>query len=371
MSQPTAHRQQLDSLRFLAFAGVFLFHANEQRFAYGAMGVPLFFVLSGFLITRILVLNETPSLVDNLRTFYIRRTLRIFPLYYAVLLVLVLAGKLAASAGWYFFYLHNVYIFHNDAWTGSTNHFWSLCVEEQFYLLFPLLLLCTPKSWRTVLIIGGIVGSILTRVVLALRYPDAKSWALLPVAGEYIAWGCLIGLYDVARRARPLPARSLCVAGVVLAVAVGVAQFAFDFLDRTASLCVYQTLHAIAFALIVLGVWRLERGWLLRLLSVPFVVYLGKISYGLYVFHNFCYGVKEPLVEWLPLLQPVPGPLLALAATIGLAVLSWHLFESPINRLKEFFPYRKRAAAAVRPEGPVLSTQAEGLGFRVEMKVRP
>src|SRR4051794_21139588 len=95
MSQTTEHKKQLDSVRFLAFAGVFLFHANEHKFAYGVMGVPLFFVLSGFLITRILVLNETSSLYENLRTFYLRRTLRIFPLYYAVLVVLFVLGKLS------------------------------------------------------------------------------------------------------------------------------------------------------------------------------------------------------------------------------------------------------------------------------------
>jgi hypothetical protein len=134
-----------NSTRCLAFAGVFFFHADDQAFPYGAMGVPLFFVLSGFFITRLLVLNEGPSLGATLSAFYARRTLRIFPLSYAVLCVLLLAGKLP-DAGRYFAYLHKVYVFQEHAWTGNTQHFWSLCVAEQFY-------------------------------------------ALLPVAGEYLAWG--------------------------------------------------------------------------------------------------------------------------------------------------------------------------------------
>jgi peptidoglycan/LPS O-acetylase OafA/YrhL len=247
-------------------------------------------------------------------------------------------------------------VVEEDAWTGVTNHFWSLCVEEQFYLLFPLGLLCSARRWRTGVVIAGIVTGVLSRLYLARQYPGSRFWALSPVAGEYLAWGCLIGLYEVRRADQKPPAVRLVLAGVALAAVAGVAEFRFRFLDGVVGATVYPTFHAIGFALIVLGVWRLEDGWLLRLLSIAPVVYLGKISYGLYVFHNFCYGLKRPIVEWLPILRPIPGAAFALAATIVLAMLSWHLFEHPINRLKDRFPYASRAR---REKDPLPSPASE------------
>ena len=88
------HRPQIDGLRFVAFLGIFLLHCNSARFPAGELGVPLFFTLSGFLITRILLRNETGSPGRNLGTFYARRILRIFPLYYAVLIALLACGQL-------------------------------------------------------------------------------------------------------------------------------------------------------------------------------------------------------------------------------------------------------------------------------------
>src|SRR5262249_38361899 len=95
------HRNQLDTLRFLPFLGVFIFHFDESSLAHGALGVPLFFVLSGFLITRLLLIHETGNLRHDLGVFYLRRTLRIFPLYYLVLVILLVAGRLD-HPGWSF-----------------------------------------------------------------------------------------------------------------------------------------------------------------------------------------------------------------------------------------------------------------------------
>ncbi|MFO0878781.1 MAG: acyltransferase [Gemmataceae bacterium] len=333
-----AYRSQLDTLRFVAFLGVWLFHANEQRFTPGSLGVPLFFVLSGFLITRILILNESGSLFQELLTFYGRRTLRIFPLYYAVLLVLLVVGMLPNPL-WYFFYLHNVYIFLHDAWTGPTNHFWSLCVEEQFYLLYPLLLLLTPARFRWTLLGALLAGSVLSRLTLDWYYPGSRAWALLPVSGEYLLWGCLAGLADLH-----LPERSyswLVALGAGLVCATGLDFYHLRWLGAWGLHLLYQSLFGVGFTLILFGTWRLPDGWWLRLLCLPPIVYLGRISYGLYVFHNFFYGIKPWLVEWLPPLRVIPAPALALATTILMAVLSWHLFEAPINRLKERLSYRR------------------------------
>ena len=124
------HKNQLDGLRFFAFFVVFLSHIPGDHLSnYGQKGVQLFFVLSGFLITRILLVNRTGKLFNDLRVFYARRFLRIFPLYYAVLIFCVLAGHRMAMV-WYFTYTYNIKIWLIDDWIGVAPHFWSLCVEE-------------------------------------------------------------------------------------------------------------------------------------------------------------------------------------------------------------------------------------------------
>jgi peptidoglycan/LPS O-acetylase OafA/YrhL len=193
--------------------------------------------------------------------------------------------------------------------------------------------------------------------VLAWLYPGSYSWSLLPVAGEYLVWGCLAVLADVARGERPLPAYLLLAAGAALHGLAAVDEFNFRRLAtgvlRAES--VYQSAHGAGFALIVLGLWRLPAGPLLALFSLPPVVYLGRISYGLYVFHNFTYGVKARLVgAWSrlePMLGPVPGPAVAFAVTVAAAALSWHVLERPVQRLKARYPYSPRAAPPPGPGG--------------------
>jgi peptidoglycan/LPS O-acetylase OafA/YrhL len=234
---------------------------------------------------------------------------------------------------------------------GTTGHFWSLSVEEQFYLLYPLLLLLTPARFRLLLLLLLLVGSSLARATLHSLYPESRYWALLPVQSEYLVWGCLAGLFDVAQPERPLPLGRLLAAGLVLHALAALDQLGLFGRPNATGFC--QTLHGVGFALVVLSLWRLPDGRLLRLLTLAPLVYLGRISYGLYVFHNFCRGVDAPLVEALPWLGVVPGPVLTLAVVVSLAMLSWHLFEAPVNRLKGWVPYRPALAPVVR--GPALA----------------
>ena len=352
------HRAQLDTLRFLAFLAVFVYHVDEERLPYGALGVALFFVLSGFLITRLLVLNETGDLWRDLGVFYARRTLRIFPLYYLVLVVLLLAGRLA-HPWWHFLYLHNVLMFLDREPPGITGHFWSLSVEEQFYLLYPLLLLWMPRPLRFNLLLTLLAGSMLSRAVLPILFPETRYWALLPVAGEYLIWGCLAGLFEVSRPAFRLPLGWLLLAGLSLHGLAAVDQFGTHLIHRPGIVGLYQTMHGVGFALVVLAVWRLPEGWVMKALTLRPVVYLGRISYGLYVFHYFCYGADRVLVEWFPWLGVVPGPVVVFAVTLGLAMISWHCYEAPINGMKRWIGYRR---APSRDEGNEIADRAGNAG---------
>jgi peptidoglycan/LPS O-acetylase OafA/YrhL len=345
----------LDFVRFLAFFVVFLFHLDDKRYAYGILGVPLFFVISGFLITRLLLIHETGQLGQDLRIFYARRTLRIFPLYYATLLVLLALGELPRP-WWYFAYLKNVDFFLTNEWSRRA-HLWSLCVEEQFYLLFPLVLWLWPQTRRLTLLVLLLLGTWIFRAGMdlwAAAHPQQewRSFLLLPYSGEYLVWGCLAGWYDVQRRteAAPVPAAFLIALGASLHGLMAYDQFGPGGFSHLGLAGLYQTVHGISFALIVFGVWHLPEGILKRLFLFPPFVYLGKISYGLYVFHNFLYGAKPWLMEYLPLMRYVPGAFVSLTATIGLAMVSWHLMEQPLLRLKRYFPYPRDTKPGEAPQ---------------------
>jgi peptidoglycan/LPS O-acetylase OafA/YrhL len=338
----TFHRVQVDSLRFWAFLLVFLFHLDERKFAYGILGVPFFFVISGFLITRLLVLHESDDLRRDLGIFYVRRTLRIFPLYYVMLLVLLGLGMLQRPL-WYFLYLKNVDFFLTNEWS-RTAHLWSLCVEEQFYLTFPLLFWLWPRTHRFYLLVFLLLGSwtfqwIMDRMAAAQPDVEWRSQLLLPYAGEYLLWGCLAGWYDATFNPKKVPAMGLIVVGSLVHLLAAVDQFYVRQLLSWGFQGLQTTLHGMGFMLLLYGVWHLPSGILLQVFKVRPIVYLGKISYGLYVFHNFMYGIKGMLIPYIPFLERVPGAFLALAATIVLAMLSWHLMEEPILRWKRWVPY--------------------------------
>jgi peptidoglycan/LPS O-acetylase OafA/YrhL len=355
------HRSQLDTLRFLAFLGVFVFHVDEDNFTYGALGVPLFFVLSGFLITRLLLVHETGDLKHDLGVFYARRTLRIFPLYYLVLVVLLLAGRLDHPV-WSFLYLHNVVMFLREEPGGLTGHFWSLSVEEQFYLAYPLILLLTPARNRGPLLMTLLTGSLLTRLTLAALYPQSRYWTLLPVAGESLVWGCFAGLYEASGAPRCPRAGWLLLGGLLLHGLATADQYALHLVHAPGCGGLYQTLNGTGFALLVLGLWRLSSGWALSLLGLAPLVYLGRISYGLYVIHPFCYGLGARL-DGFPVLGAVPDFVIAFVVTVSLAMLSWHLFEAPINRLKGLVPYR-RSPRPVPVERPAALPELVAVGGR-------
>ena len=345
----TFHRVQLDSLRFWAFLLVFLFHLDERKFAYGILGVPLFFVISGFLITRLLVLHESANLRRDLGIFYLRRTLRIFPLYYVTLIVLLDLGMLQRPL-WYFLYLKNVDFFLTNEWS-RTAHLWSLCVEEQFYLTFPPLFWLWPRARRFYLLVLLLLGSwtfqwIMDRMAAAQPEVEWRPQLLLPYAGEYLLWGCLAGWYDATIAPKKVPALGLIIVGTLVHLLAAVDQFSVHQLIAWNLQGIYSTLHGVGFMLLIYGVWHLPPGGVRQLFTAGPIVYLGKISYGLYVFHNFTYGTKNALVPYLPILERVPGVFLALAATIALAMLSWHLMEEPILRLKRWVPYPDDTIAA-------------------------
>ncbi|MBK8553825.1 MAG: acyltransferase [Ignavibacteria bacterium] len=154
-----SYMPQLDSLRTFAVFSVLIGHwfAEFEKFSnfpFGMFGVTLFFVLSGFLITQILISGriDTEEIfkkkIHSIKQFYIRRTLRIFPIYYITIFICLLFNvqDIRDKFFWFLFYASNIYFYNINDWAGSLSHLWTLAVEEQFYLLWPFIILLFRRS---------------------------------------------------------------------------------------------------------------------------------------------------------------------------------------------------------------------------------
>jgi peptidoglycan/LPS O-acetylase OafA/YrhL len=328
------HKPQLDGLRFVAFLLVFYFHAKPGLYSWGPEGVRIFFTLSGFLITRILIEGESGDLRADLKRFYIRRTLRIFPLYYAVVACLWATGQLP-GVGWYLTYLYNIRAWRDHTWGGPVGHFWSLCVEEQFYVLYPLALLLTPARFRFAMLGALLAGSKVFQGYAHARLVMPWSGFLLPYCGESLIWGCLAGLVELRTRPGKWEGPLAFLAGVPLlwlAKVPAVWTNSPEFADR---MLVCLSGFGIGSALVVFGLWRTSRPWIVWPLAIRPVAYLGRISYGLYVYHLLV--IEQDWLHYLPesYLFRFRNSLGELALTIAISAASWRFFEGPINRLKD------------------------------------
>ena len=327
------YKPQLDGLRFLAFLAVFYFHARPGLFPYGPEGVRVFFTLSGFLITRILVLGESGDLRADLRRFYLRRTLRIFPLYYAVVAVLWASGKLP-GIGWYLSYLYNIRVAVEHDWGGPVGHCWTLCVEEQFYILYPLALLLTPPRFRLLLLGCLLVGSKVFQAYAHSRLSIPWSMFLLPYCGEALAWGCSAGLIELRLKAGRWEGPTCLLLGLPLLVACRSRPEWVAHPPGLALILGSLSGFGVGSALVVFGLWRTTDRRIVGILAWRPMAYLGKISYGLYVYHLLV--IEGAWLEYLPESYLFRSRLAIgeLLLTIGIASLSWRFFEAPINRMK-------------------------------------
>lgn len=343
-----------------------------RLFRSGWCGVDLFFVLSGFLITGILYDSRHSS--SYFTSFYARRILRVVPLYYVFLAIMLVVlpsvpslertlqlEKLEKVQAFYWTYTVNI----ASALEGLSgkiplvhSQFWSLAVEEQFYLVWPtVVLLCAQR--RHLMVVCGVlaVAAFALRCVLVLNdgfhvFDSTAGYYLFPCRIDTLAVGGFIALAlrgeptTVGRLARIAP----FVAGTALAVLAGlyVTREHFFPTDSSVETVGLSALAVFFGALLVLGVTsRLERP-LHRALANSVLRTLGKYSYALYVFHLVAAFQVMAHIGKQQLLQPVAGSYvltnvifstLATAVSLGIAWLSWHLVERPILGLKRYFPY--------------------------------
>jgi peptidoglycan/LPS O-acetylase OafA/YrhL len=362
---PLRHMAQLDGLRAFAVALVLVYHFYRPVRHYvqlGPIGVRVFFVLSGFLITGILLRSrarrdsgQTPTGLA-LGHFYMRRFLRIFPLYYLALAIAWL-GKVEdvrKALPWHVAYLSNVHFWLVNAvqhgrWGGAVGHLWSLAVEEQFYLLWPWVILFAPRRWLPGIALGAAAVGPIFRFAVYRATGNDITQILLPGCIDSLALGAYLAMTVLPEyRSHPL-VRSVGAPVLGCGVLLFAAYFAAERSDG------YWMFRMVSFdmAIALMSVWLVAKaaagmgGPVGRALELAPVRYLGTISYGIYVYHLLLPHLLSRVVRRLghpDLLAPLgdqTATFLAFYAvlTVAVAAASWHLFEAPINRLKARFEY--------------------------------
>jgi peptidoglycan/LPS O-acetylase OafA/YrhL len=354
-STPLPHMVQLDALRALAVLAVLVAHLSPRSSTVfkiaklidlGGLGVRLFFVISGFLITGILLRSKSYAERNRLpvtysfRQFYVRRILRIFPLFYLVLSVAALLDILPVrqTFAWNATYLTNFYIFLNG-WNGSINHLWTLAVEEQFYLVWPWIILLTDRrNLRTAFLVTIGIGPVF-RLVCGLCTGNEAA-AILPFSClDTLGMGAVLALYkdQIGReRCGKYPFGTV---GLLTGLAVLLVFVLLGVMNR--GMLVREVIFDIGAALI--GGWIIWNasigigGVIGKFFKIRPLLYIGTISYGIYLYHNFV--LHFMFMRFSILHSTFVATLLIGGITILLAALSWHFFERPINNLKRYFKY--------------------------------
>ncbi|OYU17893.1 MAG: hypothetical protein CFE34_13365 [Rhodobacteraceae bacterium PARR1] len=356
LTVPT-HRAEIDGLRALAVVPVLLFHAGFKTFSGGFVGVDVFFVLSGYLITSQIVLAHARGRW-SLSRFYDRRARRILPALYAVATVSMLPAMMwmvptdqvafleSVRAALAFF--ANIHFWQASGYFESLNdtkplmHTWSLSIEEQFYIFFPLALVATLRlghRWACAALGAAALVSLALSIWLALYRPGAGFFVLPSRAWELLA-GAMLATWQPAHRSTQRAARldSLLAATGIAFIVVAVFTF-----DRTTTFPGLPALLPVLGTVLVIQCAR-QGTQVYRVLSWGPMVLVGQISYSLYLWH-------QPLLAFARQRTPtplgVPSVVALLAAAAVLAYASWRWIEQPFRAAGPSQPFRTIAVATL------------------------
>jgi len=407
VAEPT-HLPALDGVRGIAILLIILFHAETMWLAVfwrfpslwidgavmrmansGWIGVDLFFVLSGFLITRILINAREGA--GYFRSFYARRFLRIFPLYYGALFFLIVIlpslpgfrgnqdlALLRHHQAEYWSYAFNVtFSLHPFAERGDymSFHFWSLAVEEQFYLVWPLVVLVLGRRRLGAFCLLCIAAAPLIRYMLLHglvpeTHGPFAAYLLMPARMDTLALGGLIAVLalnpDMLRRASrwalPVGAASAAIVAVFYFQEGGLWAY-----NRGVQVFGYSAV-ALTFAAIVAMIVGGPAGFLQAAFGHRVLRFFGKYSYGLYVVHPQIMHWTMQLARDHDAIRTVGGSYLPFlfgftmvtgGLSVAVAWLSWHLYEKQFLKLKRFVPYGRPRRAIVGPAPAAIALPAE------------
>jgi peptidoglycan/LPS O-acetylase OafA/YrhL len=349
--------KQLDALRAFAVFGVLYHHwvHNNTKplffFKYainwGSMGVDLFYVLSGFLITGILLKNKieidngNETILSSIKTFFFRRALRIIPIYYLTLVVTFVFAitPVRETIWWHICYVSNFYFAQRGSWHGYVSHLWSLSVEEQFYLIWPWLIFLVPRRRLFGILIFVIALAPLFRQVCSMMNANSMFAHVVTLGNmDLFGIGALLSYLKTFDQINTEKAKIY----LKLCLTLGGFMFCASLLLKSLGIgnslgIFYRTFEAFFFCAIINKASNGFEGITGAVLEFKPFLYLGKISYGIYLYHMF---VPSFIWKILNALQ-VSGPkstsssfLVYTSATIIIASISWYTIEKPITVIK-------------------------------------
>jgi peptidoglycan/LPS O-acetylase OafA/YrhL len=347
------YMRQLDSIRgiavlFVLFEHLYSNHTKplfKNHLGWGNLGVGIFFVLSGFLITRILLRDKDSiccnvlSYKEAITKFFIRRSIRIFPIYFMVIFAAYVVGLPAVhNLLWYLVsYCVNIYFAIKGDWVWPVTHLWSLSVEEQFYFLWPFIILFTPKKRLLATILLTIsFGPLYRHLCVACNTNYLAAHVITFSNFDLLGMGALLSYirhYHIDSRASNLFLKLCFWIGGALFFESKILQV----LDLPNSFSSFnQIFEAVFYCSIINKAADGIEGLAGRFLDFKPLIFIGKISYGVYLYHLFIFGIllsylnKLPTVFRSPEIQLVACTL----ATIITATLSWYIIELPLSGLK-------------------------------------
>lgn len=344
---------EFDSLRAIAAFFVIINHTvgvfGNSSFHFGATGVGFFFVLSGFLITRILIHEKFTLQYSNkklLGKFYFKRFVRIFPAYYLFLFLNYFLDNLRMdNTMWYYIiYASNFLFFKTANFQGSLSPTWTLAVEEQFYLLWPLLFTIISKRWFFRIVFALLTGSVVFRVAFVFwcksKSIDASlEGVLLHSNLHFLMAGALLAYFSYCRLDLLKRLGSIWYLFFSASLLIILSFFAKNFI----TLLFFKLYLALFSFLLINYVFLNTSLQKVRLLRYDFLLFVGRISYGVYLYHTIAFSlISYFLIEFfafnpqhsLKMNNGYFSFLITLASSIIIASFSWFLFEKPILKLK-------------------------------------
>jgi len=361
--------KQLDSIRTFAVICVIIYHWGDKFTielfpSIGNLGVSIFFVLSGFLITSILLI-EKEKIEENssiklkfsaIGNFMMRRILRIFPIFYLMLIILYFGEKILPNPipkdwNYYFLYLHNFLIYFRHQWPGGkVGPFWTLAVEEQFYLIWPWFIFFVKKKFIKLIIIISILLGIISTYFLSLNPLSGQYSQVLTICCIHsFCIGALLSYFSIYKyhilEKYYSTLKTISIITLVFYVYIIFINQSLLFLERL--------LESMITMFLIYSILLNKTQKIDFILSNRILISIGKVSYGIYLFHNFIpiilkgliHFIKKKIISnnniilYLDSFQSnhIVFNLFCFCILIMLSLFSFYYFEKPILKLKKYF----------------------------------